>query len=213
MSKDMRSFRNPGAAMVADALADEGSDPSEVVSMPVPPTAPAVDKIAALEAQVQALVAKLAQPQVAQPLIVKTEASVRFPQNPDYNEKSCFTHPEGEAVHPKVRLTRDTFYLGARQRDDDLTPQEILLFNAFTKGTKEARNGMWTARVTRDGSKEVLSVMCVEANSIDGRQSLPSMVLILTELHDGAQAADPSQMLVEVAMLKAQVQSLMAARA
>jgi hypothetical protein len=122
--------------------------------------------------------------------------------NPNYNEISAFTYPEGERVRPKPRLSRDTFFCGSRCRADELTPAEIDAFNAITSSkTVQKPNGPWLAEVRQNGTAQELHI-AVPSRTIDDRMGLPSLLLILTEIQGGAAAVDPLALAQRVAELE-----------
>jgi hypothetical protein len=171
------------------------------------------DVIAEMREMLAAQAAQLAALQAANPgtaaLQLLAERSAPR-ENPDYNEKSVFTHPEGERVRPKAALARETFFCGSRVRADELTPAEIDAFNAITT-SRTARHGTWTATVTQNGTAQELRVM-VPSRTVDERMDLPgSLLLILKELKDGAAAVDPMSLAQEVARLRDQIAALEAA--
>lgn len=129
------------------------------------------------------------------------------PENEAHPGISAYSHPEGDVAHPKDILRRDTIFMGMRQREDQLTPTEIELFNRFTI-SKVARGGRWEAKVKMVDGVETLIVTCAEARTLDGRQSLPSLALILRELHDGPEATNPDTLNARVAQLEAQIRSM-----
>lgn len=170
--------------------------------------APKVDRISQLEQQIAALTAQLARQSSADMgveavrLLAERSAPIN---NPNYNEVSPFTYPEGEKGRAKPKLSRDTFFCGARQRDEELTPQEIDLFNAFTSSRSLPKPyGSWTARLTRNGTAEELHVD-VPAGSVDARMSLPSLAAILGELLTGDVQLSQQDL---VAQLRAEVEEL-----
>jgi hypothetical protein len=119
---------------------------------------------------------------------------------------SAFSYPEGDEKRPKPKLKYETIFCGARQREDQLTPQEIDLFNQFT-GNKDAREGAWTARIDKDGSKRRLVVL-VPAKTIDHLATLPPLTQILSELLYGADVVDPLKQMDRIAALEAQLRTL-----
>lgn len=163
------------------------------------------DKIAALEAQLDELKALLTQPRIDPGLeAVKMLAQQSAPaENRNYNEIGPFTHPEGERVRPKPRLSRPTFFAGARQNDETLTPLEIDLFNKID-GTRVTRNGLWKAEVRQNGSAQELWID-VPVKTLDDRINLPSLVSVLLELNGGEKAADPTSLAQRVAELEAKL--------
>ncbi|MPZ20138.1 MAG: hypothetical protein GEV06_19805 [Luteitalea sp.] len=151
-------------------------------------------------ADLQALMGSMTAAQTAalQPLLEKvgqTNAtamrSALVKHNPDYNEVSPFTHPEGEKAKPKAKLSRPTYFgkldfqgdreviIGAKMREDDLTPDEVDLFNRITK---TCRAGKFKAEVRDIGSGAELHVG-VPLSSDDDKLSLPSLVDILLALN------------------------------
>lgn len=138
--------------------------------------------------------------------------------NENYNEVSPFTYPEGEAVRPKPRLTRKTFFgklvfqndqprvVGMRVHDDALTPIEVQLFEAITE-TRTARGGSWMAEVRRSGGEPSLHVG-VLMETQDQKHSLPSLVEILTELQSGAKVPSAAEMMQQIAEMQKQLNAL-----
>jgi len=116
-------------------------------------------------------------------------------------------NPKGERDFPKARLKRPTFFNGGREREDVLTPTELELYNRFDR-TMTARDGKWKAEIRQNGSAQELYITTVEIGSLDGRLSLPALSLILRELLDGAEAADPGKMADRIAALEAQIKAL-----
>lgn len=159
-----------------------------------------IDELIALKAELEAL--KAARPSqtpgdVALQLLAERSAPK---ENPNFNEKGPFQHKEGGRVRPKGKLSRPTHFAGARQHEDNLTPEEIDAFNAITQ-TRTARNGTWTAEVRQNGSAQELYVD-VPVKTMDDRMSLPSLLMILYELQNGSVAADPSALVARVAELE-----------
>lgn len=194
MAQPFKSLKSLGKSMVADVLADEelpGVEEigdNEALEPPVsePTAVPTPDATAARMAQLEAQIAQLLAAQAnPQKQVIEVKTDVRFPQNPAYNEKSVFTNPEGERENPKAHLKRETYFLSMRQREDALTPYEIELFNRFEDGVTEAKDGRWKAEAMLDGTRKVLRITAVEANTIDGRAGLPSLVEMLEILLDG----------------------------
>lgn len=128
------------------------------------------------------------------------------PENDQHPGISAFSYPEGDQARPKPALRRKTFFNGTIQRVDELTAVEAELYNRFD-ATRTARTGMWTAQVRRNGSEEELWIL-TEPHTLDGRQSLPELSLILRELLDGKAAADPASLALRVAELEAQIRLL-----
>jgi hypothetical protein len=154
-------------------------------------------QIALMQAQMEAL---LRQQPAADALQLLAERSAPK-QNPNYNEVSPFTYPEGERMRPKPKLQRSTFFCGGREREEQLTPTEIDLYNRFST-THSARGGTWTAELRQNGSAQELHIN-VPARSIDERMNLPNgLSLILLELLDGPAAADATRLAERVAELE-----------
>lgn len=165
-------------------------------------------KIAALEAQIaelKALVgAKVSDAGIAAVQLLADRSAPK--ENPNYNEVSPFTYPEGERVRPKPKLARPTFFAGARCRDEDLTPAEIDAFNSITQ-TRLSREGTWKAEIRQNGSAQELWID-VPVKTLDDRMNLPSLAAILLELHGGEKAADPLALAQRVAELEAKLASV-----
>ncbi len=117
-------------------------------------------------------------------------------------------HPEtGKLGHPKPALLYETYFPnGAKVVGEDCTITEIELFNAFT-GSKTARDGKWTATLTRKGGKGRL-IVDAPSYSLDQRAELPPLVQILMELLHGAHAADPAHLFDQVQALNARIAEL-----
>ncbi len=109
--------------------------------------------------------------------------------NAEYPGISVFSHPEGELAHPKDRLKYQTYCVGQKQSEEQLTPQEIDLFNAFTS-SKEVPSKRWKAELTQNGSATRLSVT-FPARTNDDLATLPPLTQILAELLYGSEVADP----------------------
>lgn len=162
-----------------------------------------LDVIANLQKQVETLQADRHAGTEAVRVLAERSAPA---ENPNYNEIGPFTHPEGERVRPKARLSRPTFFGGVRQREDDLTPFEIDAFNAIVN-TRTARNGTWVAEVRQQGAQQELWVEFPQ-RTLDERMNLPPCALMLLELAEGARAADPVDMAKELAALRQMVAAL-----
>jgi hypothetical protein len=114
-----------------------------------------------------------------------------IPENKTHPGISVYSYPEGERARPNPKLVMDVIFCGYRQRVDNLTPEEIQACNALADGQAyEARDGQWSARKVRDGTKSLLLVHCVEAIDRDRARDLPPMLNILLELKNGPQAVD-----------------------
>lgn len=126
------------------------------------------------------------------------------PENDQSPEISVF-NPLGERDHPRPKLRRKTFWAGSELHEEELTRDEIELFNAV-EHTLEARNGSWRAELRRTGSDGTsdLHVMFPCA-SVDDRMDLPGMSLLMRELLGGTKAVDPMSLAQRVAELEAQL--------
>lgn len=160
-----------------------------------------IDALKAQLAAMQEQMAALAQPKADPGLeAVKLLAERSAPkEDPNYIERGPFTRADGS----KPRLTRPTFFLGARQRDDQLTPDEVEAFNAIT-ASRTARDGRWVADVRQNGSTSELWIE-VPAKTQDDRQDLPALLMILLELQGGPRATDPLALAQRVAELEARL--------
>jgi hypothetical protein len=127
------------------------------------------------------------------------------PENARHEDISAF-NPLGERDHPRPKLIRKTFWAGTELHEDELTAEEISLFNSFAHST-EARNGSWTAELRRTGKLgESQLHITFPCRSTDDRMDLPNgMNLMLRELLGGAQAVDPSSLSARVAELEAKL--------
>lgn len=121
--------------------------------------------------------------------------------NPTGAEKPILGYADAEGALRE----RPTYFSGSRQREDALTPLEITLFNAITKST-EARDGLWKARVVKNGGSQELHVSVPMDR--DRRSELPSLVLILRELIGGRESVDPDSMAAQLAAMRAELDTL-----
>jgi hypothetical protein len=191
------------AAKGAWTVATEKTPAESVVGVPVTMT---MDQLQLLLQSVQGAGVKpedikaiLAQQAESTKELVQASRPMRH-SNPAHEHKSAFSHPEGDVKRPKARLTRETYMNNHRESEDDLTPFEIDAYNAIQHPC-EARDGTWTVRFNRNR-------MFIDVPSFtqDDRMNLPNgLVLILRELSHGAKAADPSEMLLRIAALEAQI--------
>lgn len=140
--------------------------------------------------------------------ILKDQRKAMRPENDRHPEISVFSYPEGNLAHPKPPLSRTVFFNGTREREDALSALEVELYNRFDTD-RTAREGMWRARIVRNGSEEELHIV-TEPKTLDGRQSLPPLTQLLRELRDGAEAANPDLLAAQVERMKAQIAELMA---
>jgi len=114
--------------------------------------------------------------------------------------------PIGREAHPRPTMIYDYEFCHGRVLADWLTIPEIELINQFTTD-KTARDGQWTATISRNGTKKKLQIE-VPYRGLDTRHDLPSRAAILIELLYGQTLADPSSALVLIQQLQAQVASL-----
>lgn len=124
------------------------------------------------------------------------------PENATAPNVSAF-NPTGAA---KVSLKRKTYFVGAKMTDEMLTPLEIELFNRFDS-SKTAKGGKWTARVIQNGDSQELHVQ-VPHKEIDDRMNLPALTLILRELLDGSEAADPESLYARLAAAESKLAAI-----
>ena len=113
-------------------------------------------------------------------------------------------------AHPKPLLRYETFFCGGRQHEEQLTPLELELFNSF-EGSKEARDGKWTADLSRDGSNRRLMIS-VPARGYDEMIALPPLTQILAELLYGSDIASPDAALARIAALESRIKELESSR-
>ena len=128
---------------------------------------------------------------------------------------SVFDYPEGrvaaEAAGKVKKLKYKTYFCGGPQREDDLTPTEVDLYNQFT-GSKTARDGAWSAEVRRNGSTLELHVN-VPCFTNDERMNLPALTAILGELLYGTDVVDPTMTMAKILAMQKQIDELTAAQA
>lgn len=127
----------------------------------------------------------------------------RWPENASHPHISVYSYPEGDIVHPKPKLVRDTFFCGVREEEDRLTPGEIDAYNAIDT-PREIRGGAWRAVIKKSkavGGKETLEIY-VPKDTVDQRMMLPSLHLILHELNGGPSTEDVMLLVKQVEMLK-----------
>ena len=132
-------------------------------------------------------------------------------ENPFYHERSAFNpagifDDDGQALPAKIKLSRDTLFVGVKLSDELLTPEEIELCNRFTED-KQCRNGEWTATIEQRGSKTRLRI-AVPSKTIDDRMGLPPLTHILRELLDGDEAVNPDKMHLKIAALETRIKQL-----
>lgn len=119
------------------------------------------------------------------------------PENARHPDVSAF-NPKGERDHPRPELRRKTFWIGVPLQKDELTAEEIGLFNSVEHNLT-ARNGTWTAELRNAGQE--LHINFPNA-TVDDRMDLPSMKVLMTELVGGDRAVDTDSLLARVAELE-----------
>jgi hypothetical protein len=119
------------------------------------------------------------------------------PENARHPDISAF-NPEGERDHPRPELKRKTFWIGVPLLRDELTKEEIELFNQIDH-PMEARNGQWKAEIKNGGTE--LHINFPNA-TIDERMDLPSMKVLMHELIGGERSVDTDTLLARVAELE-----------
>jgi hypothetical protein len=119
------------------------------------------------------------------------------PENARHPDVSAF-NPEGERDHPRPQLKRKTFWIGVPLQRDELTKDEIDLFNRIDH-PMEARNGTWKAELRNSGTE--LHITFPNA-TVDERMDLPSMKVLMHELIGGSRAVDQDSLLARVAELE-----------
>lgn len=137
-------------------------------------------------------------------------------ENPNYPEKSVFNprgvfDDDGNALAPRTKLTRETFFVGVRLSEELLTDDEIALCNRFTSD-KTAREGLWSATLEQHGSKTRLYIS-VPSKTVDDRMTLSPFTHICRELLDGPDAVNPESMQKQIEELTRQVKALELAKA
>lgn len=137
--------------------------------------------------------------QIIESTHLSTRKALR-PENERHPGISAFSYPEGDVARPKPTFVRDVYFNGSRERHDQLSALEVELYNRFD-ATRTARNGMWRAEVRRNGSTEELHIV-TEPRTLDGRQGLPGLTMVLRELLDGEAAANPDKLAERVAELE-----------
>lgn len=119
------------------------------------------------------------------------------PENARHPDVSAF-NPKGERDHPRSALRRKTFWIGVPLNQNELSEEEIVLFNSVEHNV-EARNGTWKAELKNAGTE--LHVTFPNA-TVDERMDLPSMKVLMTELLGGARSVDTDSLLARVAELE-----------
>lgn len=145
-------------------------------------------------------------------------------ENPHYEDISVYTtHPNceickkgelhflpddpiGKKAHPRPPMVYDYEFCQGRVMPDWLTIPEIELINKFERDMT-ARNGTWTATISKNGTKRKLQVD-VPYRGLDTRHDLPGQTAILIELLYGETIADPASALVLIQQLQQKVADL-----
>lgn len=133
-------------------------------------------------------------------------------ENPNYPEKSVFNprgvfDDDGNALEPKAKFRRPTYFQGVRLGGELETETEIELCNRFTE-TREIPSKQWKAEVKMHGNEERLYIT-VPSKTVDDRMNLPhTMELILMELLQGSEAVNPASLQKQIEALQAQVAEL-----
>lgn len=126
------------------------------------------------------------------------------PENPEPTNISVFFTEKDLRKYgsfaEKPKLRRRTFFVGAEEKDERLTPAEIEAYNQID-GFREARGGRWRAEIRKNGQHEELFVT-VPCDTVDQRMELPSLLLILHELNGGASTADLHSLIRQLEYLK-----------
>lgn len=167
-----------------------------------------IDKIAALSAQGGGLTNDQLDKLLEKTAGTTADAfrTALIPENKVHPGISVFSYPEGDVAHPKGKLALETVFCGYRQREDNLTPEELDAVNALADGqTYEARNGLWKAWTLQNGTKRNLMIHCDEAVDRDRARDLPPMLHILLELKNGPQAVDLASLTRQLAAMKSQL--------
>lgn len=144
--------------------------------------------------------------------LIHAQRKAMKPENEQHPGISVYSYPEGEQARPKPALRRETYFMGAREQVDRLSPLEVELYNRFDK-PMQARNGRWQAKIRNVDGVETLWIEVADAKSMDGRMSLPSLSLILRELLDGEAAANPDKMAERLQDMEQKIAALLAERA
>lgn len=128
----------------------------------------------------------------------------KWPENAEHPHISVYSYPEGDLARPKPKLARTTYFCGAEEQEDRLTPAEIDAYNLLAQ-PYECRGGSWRAVIKKPsavGARETLEVY-VPINTTDQRMVLPSLLLILSELRGGPKSDDVFMLMAQIETLKA----------
>jgi hypothetical protein len=189
-------------------MAKEDKDLASVVDL-------LIDKIAALQGSGGGLTTEQLDKLLEKTAGTTAEAfrSALIPENKVHPGISVFSYPEGDLKHPKPRLDCDTIFCGHRQREDNLTPEEIIAANALGDGqVYEARSGFWKAHKGKNGTKDILIIHCDEAVDRDRARDLPPMLHVLVELKNGPQAVDLAALTRQLNAMKLQLDQAVGVR-
>ena len=137
-------------------------------------------------------------------------------ENPSYPERSVYNpmgvfDDQGLALEPKLKLTRETFFVGVRLSEELMTIEEIELCNRF-KSDKYSRDQLWKAEIRPHGSSKRLFIV-VPCKTVDDRMGLPPFTSILRELLLGAEAVNPESMQKQIDAMAAEIKDLKGTRA
>lgn len=192
-------------------MAKEKTEETAVATLPVMAPLSVADLIEVIRAtqQPQGGIS----PEQLQQVLESTAQSTRKalkPENEAHPDVSVF-NPKGQRDNPKDKLRYKTYWANTELYDDELSPEEIALFNSV-EHTLEARNGSWRAELRRTGSdgKFELHINFPHSNT-DDRMNLPNgMNLIMMELLGGTRAVDAVSLAQQVAELQTQLKQLAA---
>ncbi len=130
------------------------------------------------------------------------------PTNKEFPAISAFSNPKGDRVDPKPDLTRKTYANGIECRKDMMTPVEVLGVNALNatmpnpNDRKRSRNGRLRAEVSKNGDTLLIEWDCRSVEDQTEFNILP-FSLLLKELADGIEVANPDRIFDRLAALEA----------
>jgi hypothetical protein len=133
------------------------------------------------------------------------EKAVR-PENQQTRQISAFFTEEdfkkyGEFAN-KPKLKRTTYFNYHEEKEDQLTPAEIVAYNSIDDDY-EQRNGHLTAIIKQRGRKREELHITLPVKDMDHRfNAPPSLLLLVHELKTGQQVGDMQDVLVEIAELR-----------
>ena len=139
-------------------------------------------------------------------------ASKLKPENADHLHRGPFEHKLGGIDMPKPALKREIIF-GRPLPIAELTYAEVVALNALSDSLSRsqrrlARDGRWKAFVSDDDQRLTIQV---PVKNIDDRYDLPSFLEIVQELTTGERVMDTADILAELSMLKAQLETVKAA--